>query len=171
MVIWLELSDGSLWKIAEAGPETLGFSREEIDFCANQIIGTWKPGDTIVVHKVTDRMVDDDDETILFYNETQQQLFDFVPFLPPLRPQLKVVNVDFDNKVISLSDNSVWKFKKYCSCEDWEVGDPILVAKDTPWENVWSTTNTHMIINLASCECDSTVEHIHTKRVGAVRVQ
>ncbi len=162
---FFELEDGSLWELCEVGPETKSFyatrqPKVEFDF-VEEIVDQWQQGDELIFHKVADR------DSLLIYNVTRDQLFDVEPFLPSLEPKLSIANIDKGAKQIVLSDNSIWQIECFCECKNWKVGDPMAVAKDTPWRS----TNTHILINLCTCECDSTVEHIHPQRIGVVRVQ
>jgi hypothetical protein len=159
---YLELEDGSLWRVEELSPEAKSFytnshpSKEGI-FVEN-IVASWEPGEQLIFHKVIDR------ETILIYNIDRDQLFDFVPLSPPKYDSITLTWIDLWDKVVGLSDGSMWNL---CQCKNWKEGDPILVAKDTPWTG----TNTHILINLKYCDCYATSGHIHPNRVGVHRLE
>ena len=162
---YFETEDGILWELCEVGPETKSFyaTREpkvEFDF-VEEVVEKWEQGDVLIFHKVADR------DSFLVYNVTRDHLFDVEPYLPSLDSKLSVANIDIDAKKIVLSDNSIWIAEDFCGCKNWKVGDPIAVAKDTPWRS----KNTHILVNLCTCECDATVEHIHPNRLGAVRAE
>lgn len=162
---FVELEDGSVWRVEELGPETKSFYKAtafpiEEQYVEN-LVANWQPGERLIFHKVIDR------ETILIYNIDRDQLFDFVPFSPPKYETINVASIDLWNKTLSLTNGTSWKFTSLCSCKKWKVGDPVLIAKDTPWSKI----NTHILINLKYCECEATSGHIHPNRVGVHRIE
>lgn len=158
---YIELEDGSVWRVEELGPEAASFYRlyqnTKIDFVEN-IVADWQPGERLIFHKVIDR------ESLLIYNLDRDQLFDVTPLSPPKENYLKLESIDFSVGIIKLSDGSSWK-GKICSCKGWKSGNPILVVKNTPWDQY----NTHMLVNLKYCECTATSGHIHPDRCGVLK--
>lgn len=168
----LELPDGSQWLVEPLGKEATSFWAQKspelpFDFIENQV-KKWRPGEKIIFHKVCNNVSEDDEKLkLLVYNVDRDQLFDVKTFLPPVEPSLTLVNVDPNQKTLELSDGSIWQFAKMCTCQEWQKGDPIIVAKNTPWRS----KNTHILANLSICECDSTVEHIHANTLGVIRIK
>jgi hypothetical protein len=161
---FIELQDGSKWQVQELNYEANSFYADkedsfEFEYVENVVIA-WEPGERLIFHKVVDR------ESVLVYNIDRDQVFDFAPFSPPLSESIKIAALDYNQKIISLSDGSQWIFGKLCTCKSWKQGDPIVIAKDHPW----STKNTHILINLKYCECAATSGHIHPNRLGVQRV-
>jgi hypothetical protein len=160
----IELEDGSLWEIEELGPETKSFYAPQgeslpFDFAEEWVV-QWQPGEKLIFHKMSDR------EPLLIYNIDKNHLFDFSPFLPPIEPSLYVVKFDEINKVVVLSDHSVWGFNNFSGSQEWSFGDPIVVAKNS----VLDSTSSYVLLNLCACFCDATVEHIHPNRLDVNRI-
>ncbi len=127
---------------------------------ATEFIQEWKPGETLIFHCYTAK------EPLLVYNVERNQLMDFKPLLPALQPTLTVSSLHLEDNSVTLSDGSIWL--AYPTDKDnpaWKIGDPVLVAKAYAGES-----DTHVLINMSPCVCESTVEHIHPNRMNAVRL-
>lgn len=177
----IELVDGTQWKVEPIGQESSSFYKQRkpplaFDFVENAV-QDWLPGERLIFHKVTNKyttqLLDkmnliEDHEHILVYNLDRDQLFDVSSFLPPLDPLLTLSFIDRGQKLITLSDGSTWRFDHSIDCPlSWDKGDPIMVAKNTPWRK----KHTHLLLNIGVCKCDSTVEHIHPNRIGVVKYE
>jgi hypothetical protein len=160
---FIELDDGSIWQIEEQSPDTKAFytSHPQITRYNEDIVTLWQAGERLIFHKVVDR------ESLLIYNLDRDLLFDVAPFLPPSSEDtyLAIAEMDFIKRLLTLTDGTVWNFDALCKCNNWKTGDPIVVAKNTPWR----ADHTHILINLYPCECGSTVAHIHPNRLGVKR--
>lgn len=168
----VELLDGTMWEVQPLGPETTSFyalrdPSLKFDF-VEDVVRKWKPGERLIFHKVANKQQSEEDrEQVMVYNIDRDQLFDIAAFLPPEEPSLTILGIDEEQNNIILSDGSTWNFDKLCTCQAWRKGNPILIAKNTPWRS----NHTHLLINLSICDCDSTVEHIHPNRLGVRRVK
>ena len=161
----IELEDGTLWIQKDASEETknynlLVYGKRPYQF-ATEFIQEWKPGDTLIFHCYTDK------EALLVYNVERSQLLDFKPLLPALQRTLAVSSLHLEDNSVTLSDGSTWlAYSVDKDKPEWEVGDPVLVAKAYSGQEDY----THVLINMHPCVCESTVEHIHPNRMNAVRL-
>lgn len=161
----LELTDGSLWQVAPMADETQSFYYQfyalESTMNPLQLFALWDEGDTLIFHKLVDR------PTLIAYNVTKDRVLDVLPVSSPTTPALTIVSINntndisysysYDHKnnrldqyqsnnwktVIALSDGSVFEGNPSKPLVAWVVGDPIHIAKDSPW---WSS-NTHILMN------------------------
>lgn len=161
-----ELEDGSLWEVQPLGPQSRSFFEQKQHFkfdFVEDLVKKWEPGDQLTFFQ---RRADV--EELMVYNATRDQLIDVTPFLPPVDPSLTLQSIDHEAKSVVLSDGSKWEFKTFDSEYQWEAGDPILIAKPSPWTN---RNAPYVLINLCACRCDSTVEHIHPNRLATYPVK
>lgn len=160
---FIELQDGSLWKVCPLNAESLSFYRNEENLVegdsAENIVASWQPGERLIFHKVTNRI------DLLVYNIDRNQVLNVTPFATAKDNAITITS--FFGRVVCLSDGSAWAFDYPWSCSGWEVGNPVLVAKDNPWYS----QHTHMLINLNYCGCKSEFKHINPNRVGVQRIQ
>ncbi len=168
---FIELEDGSVWKIEPLGPESTSFYKEykdvlEVGFI-EELVDLWQPGERLIFHKITDREIHESDE-FLVYNLDRDLLVDVTILSPPIYYCLTLSEVDEDNQLIVLSDSSIWHYDNWDKASDhWFCGDPILVAKDNPWRS----DHTHVLVNLQYCNCSTTLGHIHRNRVSVTQGQ
>lgn len=158
--MFIELTDGTLWEVAEMGPESKIFfaNREvplEFDYVEDLTVN-WQPGESLIFHKLSYS------DAVLVYNVDRDQLFNVTPFLPPLQASTAIAFLDPINQIIGLNDNSLWQYSQMTPSQEWFQDQPVVVAKSSPWNGL----NTHVLINLCTCFCDSTVEHIHPNQIG-----
>lgn len=155
-----ELEDGSMWEVQPLGPQSRSFYEQKkpavhFDF-VEELVKKWKAGDTLTFFQRRT-----DVESIMVYNATRDQLIDATPFLPPTEVALTLSALDKEKTELQLSDGSKWEFKSFVAQYEWAVGDPILIAKPSPWAIPGAP---YVLINMCACRCDSTVEHIHPNR-------
>lgn len=167
---FIELEDGSFWQIEQLGPESTSFYRNykdvlEIGFI-EELVDLWQPGEMLIFHKITDREINHRDG-FLVYNIDRDLLVDVTSLSSPIYHCLTVSEIDTENNLILLSDSSVWQYSQGDNCvvEAWYAGDPILMAKDTPWRS----NHTHVLVNMDYCDCSTTMGHIHRNRVSVNR--
>jgi hypothetical protein len=167
---YIELMDGSIWEIEPLGPESSSFYRHykdvyEIGYI-EELVDLWQPGELLIFHKITDKYIDHKDG-FLVYNVNRDLLVDVTVLSPPIYYSLSISEIDTVNKLILLSDSSVWQYNDWDKAGIWYPGDAIVVAKDTPW----ISHHTHVLVNLEYCDCDATVGHIHRNRISVTRAQ
>lgn len=167
---FIELEDGSYWQIEPLGYESSSFYRNykdvlEIGFI-EELVDLWQPGEMLIFHKITDKEINGRDR-FLVYNLDRDLLVDVTPLAPPKYYCLTLSEIDTENKLIFLSDSSVWLYNNWDKAGTWYPGDPILVAKDTPW----ISEHTHVLVNMEFCNCSGTVGHIHRNRISVNKIQ
>jgi|688.fasta_scaffold16465_2 hypothetical protein len=161
----IELYDGSQWKVEPLGPESESYYLQRPELAGFEFVEDltkkWKPDEQLIFHKISNR------ESLLIYHLERQLLLDVTPFLSPISPHLTVTDIDLEKKLIVLSDQSVWTSPfLYPGTLDWEIADPVLIAKNTPWRG----SNTHILVNLSLSQANITVEQIPINRLGVNRV-
>ncbi len=160
----IELEDGTFWLLKEASDETknynlLVYEGPPYQF-ATEFVKESKSGETLIFHCYTAQ------EALLVYNVERNQLIDFEPLLPAIKPTLTVSSLYLEEDSVTLSDGSTWlAYSSDKNAPEWNVGDPILIAKAYPDVKGY----TDVLINMLPCVCESTVEHIHPNRMNAVR--
>jgi hypothetical protein len=166
---FIELKDGSLWQLESLGYESTSFYRQykdvlEIGFI-EELVDLWQPGELLIFHKITNREIDSRD-VLLIYNLDRDLLIDVTSVSPPKYHCLTISEIDTQNNLILLSDSSIWHYSQWDNgiVDTWFPGNPILVAKDTPWRS----SHTHALVNLEYCDCASTLGHIHRNRVSVI---
>ena len=161
----LQLADGSSWQVVPMNEEAKSFYEMKQPITTALFPGTifdlWQTGDILIFHKVVNR------SSLLAYNATKDLLLDIQPIAAPTNSDLKIASITNTNDikysysynkktnsleqyqdnnwrtVIVLTDGSVWEGNPGKALLSWIAGDPIHVAKDTPW---WSS-NTHILMN------------------------
>lgn len=161
----IELSDGSVWCVAEMSPETTEFYDQlDSDFSfrfVENVVSSWSSGDVIVMYRFSDS------EPLIMFNADREQLFDVTPFLPPIESPLAIKSINAEFNSVTLTDGSVWHYDRFAADQDWEAGDSIVVARNAPW----IADYTHVLINVCACRCDATVEHIHPNRLSVIPIK
>jgi|GEM_PF-5424465 len=158
----IELVDGSVWEIQPLGPQARSFYEQKKKFkfsFVEDLVKDWQPGDGLTFFQRRD-----DVEELMVYNSTRDQLIDVTPFMQPTEPAATLSSIDPATGTILLSNGTKWEFKKFASIYEWEAGDPILVAKPSPWSK---QTAPYILINTCACRCDATSRHIHPNRQPA----
>ena len=153
-----ELEDGSLWRVHPLGPQSRSFfeqKKRSVPY-VEDLVKHWKQGDAVTFFQRRE-----DVKQLMVYNATRDELIDVTPFAAPEVPGLTVASLDPNTGDIYLSDGSKWECKKYAPEYEWEVGDPIVIAKRSPWVIPGAP---YVLINMCACRCDSTVRHIHPNR-------
>ena len=156
----IELNDGSLWQVEPQGAESSSFYSQlfrPLKFeSVDEITRHWKRGELLIFHKITNT------SSYLVYNIDRELVVDVTPYSPPTQAAYAIASIDYEQKTIALSDRSVWIFDLLFPSDNWEIGDPILIAKDTPWRG----NNTHILVNLSPFLNQAGVEYIPTNRLG-----
>lgn len=154
-----ELEDGSLFRVHPLGPQSRSFYNQKKRPVAyvEDLVKEWQPGDTVTFFQRRE-----DVKQLMVYNATRDQLIDVTPFAAPESAYLTLSSFDKDSGEVILSDGSKWESKKFAPNYEWEAGDPILIAKTSPWAPPRGAP--YVLINMCACRCDSTVRHIHPNR-------